>query len=50
MASKPRPSAFLDNLKKPMPAGKKLKVISRNYWRRFVLLQPCCGHPGEPGC
>lgn len=33
-----------------MPLGVKLLKLVRNLWRRVILLQPCCGHPGEPGC
>jgi hypothetical protein len=44
------PSAALENLRVPMPLGRKLKLISRNVGIRIVHRQTCCGHPGEPGC
>lgn len=44
------PSAFLDNLKGPMPLGRKLGLILLNSARKVVTLSHCCGHPGEPGC
>ena len=41
-------SAFWDNLRQPMPLGRKLRrLIAKRL--RFPP-QPCCGHPGEPGC
>jgi hypothetical protein len=43
-------SAFLTNMNQPMPRRQKLGKVSRNLWRRVVLRQNCCGHPGEPGC
>ncbi|HYM49291.1 MAG TPA: hypothetical protein VET65_01850 [Candidatus Limnocylindrales bacterium] len=42
-------SAYLENLRQPMPPGRKLWLISRNVAARFRG-QRCCGHPGEPGC
>jgi hypothetical protein len=41
---------FFTNLDQPMPPGEKLQKLVRNLWRRVVLTQTCCGHPGEPGC
>lgn len=41
---------FLTNLQQPLPLGKKFRLLLRNLWRRAYRLQPCCGHPGEPGC
>ena len=46
----PSPSAFMNNLKAPMPIGRKLELIARNTWIKVRLHQQCCGHPGEPGC
>jgi hypothetical protein len=40
--------AFMDNLRQPMPLGRKLRLILRNRLR--FPPTPCCGHPGEPGC
>jgi len=50
MAQRPSIRDFLTNLDKPMPLPKKLGNLLRNLWRRVVLRQDCCGHPGEPGC
>jgi hypothetical protein len=41
---------FLTNLDQPMPLPEKLSKLTGNLWRRVVLRQTCCGHPGEPGC
>ncbi len=41
---------FLTNLDQPMPLPEKLRKLTGNLWRRAVLRQTCCGHPGEPGC
>ena len=41
---------FLTNLDQPLPLHQKLAKLARNLWRRVVLRQACCGHPGEPGC
>jgi hypothetical protein len=40
--------AFFDNLRGPMPIGRKLQMIIRNRVR--IPVPACCGHPGEPGC
>jgi hypothetical protein len=48
--SRPSIRNFLTNLDQPMPLGEKLSKLVRNLWRRVALGQPCCGHPGEPGC
>ncbi|HEX6557408.1 MAG TPA: hypothetical protein VF026_31890 [Ktedonobacteraceae bacterium] len=41
---------LLTNLDQPMPLPEKLSKLTSNLWRRIVLRQNCCGHPGEPGC
>jgi hypothetical protein len=48
---RPSPHSYLQNLKTPMPPGRKVRTIARNVFRR-LLPRPstCCGHPGEPGC
>lgn len=46
----PDPSAFMRNLRQPMPLGKKIRLVVRNQAIKFRTLQSCCGHPGEPGC
>jgi hypothetical protein len=47
---KPSMRAIFTNMHVPMPLWKKLWLVARNGARRIVLLQNCCGHPGEPGC
>lgn len=46
----PSPGAAWRNLRQPMPLGQKLRLLFRNLTIRFRKRQPCCGHPGEPGC
>jgi hypothetical protein len=46
----PNASAFMRNLRKPMPLPKKIGLVIRNETLKIVRLKPCCGHPGEPGC
>jgi len=48
--NRPVPSAFIRNLRKPMPLGEKLRLIARNTTIKITRMQSCCGHPGEPGC
>jgi hypothetical protein len=43
-------SQFLTNLDQPMPLAEKVRKLGGNLWRRVLLRQTCCGHPGEPGC
>ena len=50
MARRDRFREFLTNLDQPMPLSEKLSKLTGNLWRRVVLRQNCCGHPGEPGC
>jgi hypothetical protein len=52
MCAEKRPNArdVMDNLKKPMPLGKKFAVLIRNSFIKITKLRSCCGHPGEPGC
>ena len=52
MCADKRPSAraVIDNLKKPMPLGKKIASFVKNSVTKITRLQSCCGHPGEPGC
>ncbi len=44
------PGAFLQNLRAPMPLGRKIHLVFRNSWIKISRGQSCCGHPGEPGC
>jgi hypothetical protein len=46
----PSPNAAWENLRRPMPLGRKLELIARNIGIRVTKRQTCCGHPGEPGC
>lgn len=46
----PTPSAFIRNLRQPMPLGRKLRLVARNEWIKIRRHQTCCGHYGEPGC
>jgi len=32
------------------PTRTKLRLAARNFWRRIVLRQTCCGNHGQPGC
>lgn len=42
---------YLRNLRTgDLSLSRRLALIARNYGRRLVLRQACCGHPGEPGC
>jgi hypothetical protein len=42
--------AFFTNLRAPMPLRRKIYLLFRNNWIKISKRQPCCGHPGEPGC
>lgn len=46
----PQPRAYLQNLRQPMPMGKKLRLLTKNTWTKVSRVQSCCGHHGEPGC
>ncbi len=48
--SRPRASAFLTNLRAPMPTGRKVYLLVRNTATKIRTGKKCCGHPGEPGC
>ena len=45
----PSVSAFMRNLRRPMPAALKAREFARNMLAR-LRGKGCCGHPGEPGC
>jgi hypothetical protein len=49
-SEQPSTSAFLANLRVPMPLPRKLAIIARNTGLKVIRLKSCCGHPGEPGC
>lgn len=44
------PGAAWRNLTQPMPLRRKVRLVVRNVRIRVKMRQPCCGHPGEPGC
>ena len=44
------PSEALQNLRQPMPLGRKLRLVLRNTWRKIRTRSDCCGNYGEPGC
>jgi len=46
----PGPSAYIRNVRAPMPLDEKLRLLSKNTWVKISRMQACCGHPGEPGC
>jgi hypothetical protein len=48
--NRPNAKAVLENLKKPMPLGKKAAYIIKNTFIKIMNLISCCGHQGEPGC
>ena len=33
-----------------LPFIQKLKIAGGNTWIKIRNRQPCCDHPGEPGC
>jgi hypothetical protein len=40
----------LDNLRQPMPLGRKLRLLVHNNWIKIRTRSDCCGNYGEPGC
>ena len=50
MARRQSMRVFFTNLEQTMPLPEKAWKLTRNLWRRVLLRQTCCGHPGEPGC
>ncbi|NPV07749.1 MAG: hypothetical protein HPY83_07270 [Anaerolineae bacterium] len=47
---RPTVSATWENLKQPMPLGRKLRLVAKNLWIRVRTGSACCGNYGEPGC
>jgi hypothetical protein len=43
-------SQSIQNLRQPMPLGRKIKLILRNNWIKLRTRSSCCGNYGEPGC
>lgn len=46
----PKPNEALQNLRQPMPLGRKLRLLARNNWKKVRTGSSCCGNYGEPGC
>jgi hypothetical protein len=46
----PSQTAFMRNLRVPMPIGRKVRLVIRNTAIKVKTRQTCCGHRGEPGC
>ena len=44
------PGAAWRNWQQQMPLKDKLRIGWRNTKIKFATKQPCCGHPGQPGC
>ncbi len=40
----------LENLRQPMPFGRKVRLVIGNTLRKMIRLRSCCGRPGQPGC
>jgi hypothetical protein len=49
-SERPEVKAIIDNLRIPMPIGRKIRFFVRNNILKIVRMKSCCGHPGEPGC
>lgn len=43
-------SETLQNLRQPMPLGRKVELVLRNNWIKLRTRSDCCGNYGEPGC
>jgi hypothetical protein len=43
-------SESIQNLRQPMPLGRKIKLFLRNNWIKLRTRSSCCGNYGEPGC
>lgn len=43
-------SAALENLRQPMPLGRKIRLFFHNNWIKLRTGSSCCGNHGEPGC
>ena len=41
---------ILANLRKPMPAVKKVRMVTENTLRKILHRKSCCGNTGQPGC
>jgi len=43
-------SETIQNLRQPMPLGRKARLLIRNNWKKIRTGKSCCGNFGEPGC
>jgi hypothetical protein len=43
-------SEAMQNLRQPMPLGRKIRLLLRNNWKKIRTGSSCCGNYGEPGC
>jgi hypothetical protein len=43
-------SESIQNLRQPMPMGRKIKLVLRNSLTKLNTRSSCCGNYGEPGC
>lgn len=43
-------NATIENLRQPMPLGRKVRLFVRNNWIKLRTGSGCCGNHGEPGC
>jgi len=44
------PKETIENLRRPMPVQRKLRLFVRNNWLKLRTGSTCCGNYGEPGC
>jgi hypothetical protein len=44
------PQESLENLRQPMPLGRKLQLFLRNNLIKVRTRSSCCGNYGQPGC
>ena len=42
--------SFLENLRRPMPLGEKLRLVLSNNLAKMRRMRGCCGNYGHPGC
>jgi hypothetical protein len=49
-AERPDLRTAINNLKQPLPIGKKMGLFIKNSIIKITRLKSCCDHPGEPGC
>ncbi len=47
---RPNLRAVVENMRQPMPWGRKLRLVLRNNWIKLRTRSDCCGNYGQPGC